>query len=90
MTPEQEIARAHQAQALLDDPLLIEAFTTIEQEIINTWTASPSRDESGREKLWLMQQMLRRVKAHLESVVQSGTLAKATVKMRLGRDTTPL
>lgn len=90
MTPEQEIARGHQAQALLDDPLLSEAFTVIEQEILTVWKASPARDEAGREKLWLMQQMLRRVKTHLESVVQSGTLAKATVKMRLGRDTAPL
>lgn len=93
MTPEQELARSHQAEALLKDPLLIEAFATIDQEIIAKWTASPARDAEGREKLWLMQQMLHRVKVHLESVVESGKLARATLAQRarnLGRDSSEL
>lgn len=91
MTPEQENQRGQQAERLLADPLLVEAFETIEQEITQQWITSPARDADGREKLWMMQQMLYRVKGHLDSVVESGKLARATLAQRMrGRNTSLL
>lgn len=89
MTPEQEVQRGHDAKRLLDEPLLKEAFETIEQEFVDQWKKAPVRDVEGREKLWLMLQLLGKVHNHLESVMASGKLTEVTlaqkVKRALGR-----
>ena len=82
MTPEEEFQRAEEAARLLAHPLLAEAFEVIEKEVIERWTQSPSADQAGREKLWLSLKLLHRVKLHLETMVQSGKLAEATLKQR--------
>lgn len=90
MTPEQEIQRAQEAERLLAHPLLIEAFETIEKEVIEKWKQSPARDGDGREKLWLTLKLLHRVRTHLESVVSSGKLAQMKLRDRLkSRGRTP-
>lgn len=82
MTPEEELQRGAEAERLLQHPLIVEAFEKIEREVIERWKSSPSADEAGREKLWLSLKLLHRVRAHLQSVVQSGKLAKATLAQR--------
>jgi len=82
MTPELEVRRGEDARQLLEHPLLIEAFDTFEVEITEKWRSSPARDEDGRERLWMMLQAARRARAHLESLVDSGKLAKATLAQR--------
>lgn len=87
---EQDILRGDEAVRLLSNPLLQEAFEVIRQEIHDTWQKSPARDAEGREKLWLMGQMLGRVETHLSSVVNTGKLASATLRQKLtGRATGP-
>jgi len=83
MTPEQERQRGQDAKRLLEEPLLVEAFNTLEQEIIDKWKTAPARDVEGREKLWTMLHLLQRTRAHLESVMASGRLAEATLAQRL-------
>jgi hypothetical protein len=85
MTPEQEAQRGQDAKRLLDDPLLKEAFDAIEQEFVDQWKKAPVRDVEGREKLWLMLQLLNKVHSHLEAVMASGRLAEATLAQRLKR-----
>lgn len=84
---ELEIQRGVDATHLLAHPLMQEAFATIRQEIHQKWQSSPSRDEAGREKLWLMDQMLARVEMHLGSVIQTGQLASETLRMKVSRMT---
>lgn len=79
MEIEQEVRRGAEAERLLAEPLLIEAFATIEQEFTDAWKASPARDEAGRQSIWLSLKLLHRVKAHLESVVDTGKLAKKSL-----------
>jgi hypothetical protein len=83
MTPEEESIRADRAKELLENPLVIEAFETIEREITQALMDSPARDTEGREKLYLMNQLLKRVKKHFESTVNTGYLAKRTIADRL-------
>ena len=83
MTPEEESIRADRAKELLENPLVIEAFETIEFEITKALMDSPARDTEGREKLYLMNQLLKRVKKHFESTVNTGYLAKRTIADRL-------
>jgi len=85
MTPEEESIRADRAKEILENPLVIEAFETIERELTKALMNSPARDAEGREKLYLMNQLLGRVKKHFASVVNNGAMAKRTIKDRLAK-----
>src|SRR3546814_10799433 len=71
---ESEIHRGEQAARLLNEPLMIEAFATIEQELTEQWQNSPARDAEGREKLWLSLKLLHRVRGHLTNVLETGQI----------------
>lgn len=83
MTPEQESQRADDARALLENYLVVEAFEKISVELTKALMNSPARDSDGREKLYLMNQLLGRVKKHFESVVNNGVMAKRSIIERL-------
>jgi hypothetical protein len=70
-----EVTRGQRAQAILDDPLVEEAFAAIERECLAEWRRAPARDVEGRERLWVMLKMAERFKAHFISLVDSGILA---------------
>lgn len=74
------IRDGQEAERLLAHPLLVEAFDLIEKDIVEQWMNSPARDEEGRQKLWLMQGLLRRLKAQITSVVNEGKVVEATLK----------
>ena len=82
---ELEIIRGRDAQALIQHPLLVEAFEAVESEVMHQWKNSPARDEAGREKLWLSLKLLQKVRSQLESVIQTGQVAEVTLAQRLGQ-----
>lgn len=82
---ETEILRGERARQLLEEPLIVEAFALIEREYMQAWQDSPARDAEARELLYLSIKNLAKVKAHLSHVMESGTLAKATLAQRAGR-----
>ena len=86
---ELEILRGRDAEQLLAHPLLQEAFELIEQEYTHEWQNSPARDQDGRERLWLMLRLLKRLKGQLEQVVSTGEMAKATLAQRIGQRLNP-
>lgn len=90
MTEEEEARRGREAELLLENPLFVEAFATIAQEYEQAWRDSPSRDEKGREKLWLMVKLLDRVKVHVQQVAFTGQMARKTIRERVGRVPYPL
>ena len=45
--------REEQAKRLLNDPLLVEAFAELEQNLKNTWEFSSVGDTEAREQVWL-------------------------------------
>jgi hypothetical protein len=71
--------RASRAQALIDDPLLKEAFETLDAAYIKAWRDSDARDDDGRQRLWQALQVLGKVRGHLASVVNNGKLAQAEI-----------
>ena len=75
MTLEQESRRGEQARRLLEDPLLQEAFTTVEATLHVTWSTTTDDATDERERLWLMLKLLRRVRANVIEVLQTGKLA---------------
>lgn len=81
-SPEDEIQRGEQAAALVNHPLLAEAFDTLETELRTAWQTSPARDVDGRETLWLSVKLLGQVKQHLRSVIETGQLAAIDLSRR--------
>ena len=75
----QEDARGAKAREILEEPLVAEAFSKIEAEILSAWEDSPARDIEGREKLYQMLMLTRKVKRHFESVVLTGEMARRTL-----------
>ena len=64
------------AADVLQNEAFIGAFDAIEKEVIEQWTNSPARDEAGREKLWTYLHLLRKVRTHLSTAVETGKLAR--------------
>jgi hypothetical protein len=77
---DQTAAKAIRAQELIDNELLVEAFSILEQSYIAAWRATTIEDVSGREKLFLAINIVGKVRDHLDAVVANGKLARAELK----------
>lgn len=77
---DQAAANAVRAQELLDNELLGEAFSALEDNYTSAWRASTIDDVSGREKLFLAINIVGKVQDHLAAVVANGKLARAELK----------
>jgi hypothetical protein len=75
-TLEKRLYDGDRAKEVLENEAFIAAFEAIEKEVIDQWTNSPARDEAGREKLWAYLHLLKKVRTHLQSTLETGTLAK--------------
>ncbi len=70
-----EVARAERANELMDDELMVEAFTLLNSKLTAEWSNSPVRDTEGRERIWLMQKLLKSVGDHLREIALTGKMA---------------
>ena len=68
--------REAEAKRLLEHELFVEAFDTLEKELLLSWSRTGSEDVSQRESCWLATRLLERVKAHITSIVETGHMAK--------------
>lgn len=75
MDLEQNLARGVRANEVLENEIYIEAFELIKQEIYTTWQQSPARDAEARETLYLMLKLMDKLKATMQSVMETGKLA---------------
>ena len=76
---EKDKARAEQAQALLRNEILQEAFTYLEEQYHIAWANSSLDQKDPREKVFMMLTTLKAVKQHIENVVTDGKLADDTL-----------
>ena len=72
--------REEEAKRLLENELFVEAFETLEKELLLTWGRTNSTDVDQRESCWLATRLLERVKAHITSIVETGHMAKVLEK----------
>src|SRR5258708_32702866 len=77
---DQAAAKALRAQQLLDDEVLIEAFTALEENYTAEWRASTIDDVGAREKLFLAINIVGKVRDHLAAVVANGKLAQVELR----------
>jgi hypothetical protein len=79
---ERAINRGAQAEALLRNELLQEAFAALDASYVQAWRTAPVRDAEMREKLWQAVNIVGKVKDHLSRIVADGKLSQADLKMR--------
>jgi len=77
---DQAAAKAARAEALLDNELLAEAFTGLEDGYTAAWRATAIDDVAAREKLFLAINIVGKVRDHLAAVIANGKLAQAELK----------
>jgi hypothetical protein len=75
-TLEQRLYLGDRAREVIENEVFVDAFTQIQNEVIEQWTNSPARDAEGRERLWTYLQMLKRLRAQLQQTMESGQLAR--------------
>lgn len=68
-------ARAEEAERLLREPMLNEAFEAFEQALLNRALEAPARDDDARRRCLDAVMTLRRVRGHLRSVINDGKAA---------------
>lgn len=75
-----DAARAEQAQQLLDNELLKDAFASLEQDYMKALFETHIDAPGAREKLFLAVNVLRKVRDHLAAIVSNGVLANHELK----------
>ncbi len=76
-----DIQRAQQADQLLANPLLTEAFAEQKKQLLEYWQGkTKSEDTAARERLWQAYQIVGMVEAHLHALVAGGRMAGAHLK----------
>lgn len=68
------------AQALLENPLLSDAFKALEDAYTAAWRSTTIDDVAGREKLFLAINIVGKVRDHLTKVAADGKLAAAELR----------
>ncbi len=72
--------REEEAKRLLENKLFVEAFETLEKELLSNWSRTSSTDVSQRESCWLAMRLLERIQSHIKSIVETGHMAKVMEK----------
>ena len=81
MTPELEIRRAGEAKQVLNSPIYKEAFSTIQQSIVNQLSLADT-PKDRRDKLNDLLVALAKVRVYMEQVMVSGNLAETDLERK--------
>ena len=76
MNQEEELSRGIRAQELLDNPLLIEAFEAVEDDILRQMDEVNQRDVDMHTRLILAKQILHHLRRHIKSHITTGKMAR--------------
>lgn len=76
-----QVDRAARAETLLREPMITEAFETLEKEFVSAWKESSIADQQSREHIYQLLQALEAFKGHFVKVLEDGKLAKDRLKI---------
>lgn len=82
MILETQVERGRQAQRILDDPLVREAFNSVGQTIHELWAECPVRDREGQHELKLMLKLLGDLKGYFDLAISDGSTAADEIRAR--------
>lgn len=71
---EEELQRAREAEAILNNPLVVEALDAIERRYMEQWAGSDLEDVKSREFAFRMYRSAQLFRILLTKCVESGTL----------------
>ena len=77
-----EASRGVRAQALLDDPIIVEALDAIEAELRADWEGSRVEDAAGREVAYRMLRAAKAFRERLRKVIDDGSVAEAEIEAK--------
>jgi hypothetical protein len=77
-----DTARRAQAEALLRNELLTEAWAAQEAELIQAWRMSAAMAHEEREWMWRQLQAIEKARAHLITIINDGKLAQREIDER--------
>ena len=77
-----ETERGRQAQAVFESPIFREAVDGLREQLLTEWRDTASRDAQGREQLWLAQNLLQKIEAHIVQTMTTGSMAKLQLQTR--------
>jgi hypothetical protein len=81
----EEVKRADRAEEVLNNPLFIEAVDKVRTGIIHSMAESPLGDAQTHNRLVIALQLLSQIEKQLQSVVQTGQMAKMQVNSPVER-----
>jgi hypothetical protein len=76
---EEAIRRGKRAEALINDPMLQDAFKTLLEGYQQAWRDSAPRDTEGRERLYTAVHIVGKVNDHLRLAADNGKVAAASI-----------
>ena len=76
----QAAERGRQAEALLSNPLFVEAFDTVERSLHETWAETKGDQAMIREDAWRSLRLLAHIRTAIGKHVRTGKLAKDEIE----------
>ena len=76
-----DLNRASQADALLKNPLYIEAINAMQLAMQETFADTKLEQEKERHELWQRMQLLKQFQSKFEHIVKKGTKARETLTL---------
>ena len=78
----QELVRGDQASAVLNNPIYQEAFVMIRARLMEEFQKTKFKQTDERDEVWRKMQTVEWVEKHFKQVMQSGSVAQATIAQR--------
>ena len=76
-----DLRRADEANALLANPLYIEAVTVMRAAMFEEFESTKLSDIEARHELWQRMQLMKQFQGRFESIVKTGKRASQTLTM---------
>jgi len=78
----QELVRGQQASDVLNNPIYQEAFVMIRARLLEEFAKTKFRQTEERDEIWRKMRTVEWVEKHFKQVMQSGSVAEATLAQR--------
>jgi len=77
LSPEEKVARAHEAQRLMAHPMIREAFANLRLDYFEAFSRVSPENVHGRDQIYHANRVLADVEQHLRIVMTEGKVSQA-------------